>query len=483
MKGRGVLLHLSSLPTDYGIGDLGPVAFEFVDWLKIQGYNLWQILPINYCGYGNSPYNPLSSYAAFPYLISPECLYEDGLISKKDLIAAQLPRSNQVVYEAVYRAKDELFSIAVENYLKLHDIEDFIAAEADWIKPFMTFHTLSELYHSTAWFRWDEAHKHYSVDLYREMYRNYPDHMKSVAVLQAIFCSQFEALKKYIKEAGISLIGDIPLYVAYESADVWANQEIFSLDKSGERVQVAGVPPDAFSDEGQLWGNPVYRWDRMEDDNFQWFRNRLLKALSFYDYLRLDHFIGYVNYWSIPAGEVTAINGGWIEAKPERFFASLVEQCGAEKFIAEDLGVLTPEVCAYRDRYGFPGMIILQFCFDDRVPDIASFPANKIIFSGTHDNQTTRGWFETYVMERPQVLANLEQYLMQSGLITKTEELSADSVSSMIVRIAEASPCETSIIPMQDLLGLADEARMNIPGTALGNWQWRMGSSFPVHTV
>jgi 4-alpha-glucanotransferase len=288
-------------------------------------------------------------------------------------------------------------------------------------------------------------------------------------------------LKKYISEAGISLIGDIPLYVAYESADVWANQDIFSLTESGERVQVAGVPPDAFSDEGQLWGNPVYLWDEIEKDGFQWFRNRISKALSYYDYLRLDHFIGYVNYWTIPAGEVTAINGSWVKAMPDEFIASLVEQCGAEKFIAEDLGILTPEVCDYRDRYGFPGMIILQFCFDERVPDIASFPANKIIFSGTHDNQTTRGWFETYVVERPHVLSNLVQYLCQNGLIANEDELSTVSISSLFVKIAEGSPCEASIIPMQDLLGLADDARMNIPGTALGNWQWRMKGSFPIH--
>ncbi len=477
MKERGILLHISSLPSKYGIGDIGPSACEFVDWLARNGYKYWQLLPLNYCGYGNSPYNPLSSFAAFPYLISPELLYEQNLITKQELEAAELPDSNQITYEAVYRAKDVLFSSAIETYLAKNDIEEFISSEASWLKPFMAFITLVELYQNSAWYRWDASHKSYSEELYQDLYRNYTRRMKSAAALQAIFSVQYTALLTYIKNAGISLIGDIPLYVAFESADVWANQSLFSLDHIGDRIMVAGVPPDAFSEEGQLWGNPVYLWDRMAKDDYHWFKARIAKALTYYDYLRLDHFIGYVNYWEIPAAEQTAIRGRWVKARPEEFFASLVQHCGADRFIAEDLGILSHEVCHIRDSLGFPGMIILQFCFDEKVPDIAAFPADKLIYPGTHDNHTTRGWYENYVLANPDTRKHLTQYLIQNGYIDDPSELNADNIASFLIQIACTSPCITAIIPMQDVLGLDDTARTNIPGTALGNWQWRMDES------
>ena len=284
-------------------------------------------------------------------------------------------------------------------------------------------------------------------------------------------------LKSYLNSHGILLFGDIPLYVAYESADVWANPEYFSLTEHGERINVAGVPPDAFSDEGQLWGNPVYLWDKMRETNYDWFVRRIGKTIQYFDLLRLDHFIGYVNYWQIPATETTAINGAWIDGPATDLFDVLCKAFGKDVFVAEDLGILSDKVCHVRDHYGFPGMIILQFCFDDQIPQTEQFPYNKIIYTGTHDNQTTRGWFLQALQSKTETINNLTNYLLQRGQIQSPEELTEFNASLLLIACAYNSPCKTAIIPFQDILGLDDTARCNIPGTPVGNWEWRMESN------
>lgn len=471
---RGILLHFSSLATPFGIGDLGSSAYQFADYLHQHQQRYWQVLPLNYCGYGNSPYNPLSSFAAFPYLISPELLYQKGWLSKAELQAAYLPEASIVDYEAVYCNKDQLFAAAIPRYLAERDITIFIDSHSQDLKPFMAFITLMQLYNNSAWYLWNPEHKQYSDHLYLDLMQKYPQMMQYAAALQAIFWEQFGELKQYLKEKNIALIGDMPLYVAYESADVWANQQYFALDDNGNRTLVAGVPPDAFSSDGQLWGNPVYNWQKLQSDSYHWFNRRIGNALKYYDHLRLDHFIGFVNYWEIEAAEETAINGKWVQAPAEDYFDQLIQIYPKESFIAEDLGILTQQVCEIRDKYSFPGMIILQFCFDERIPDIAAFPADKIIYTGTHDNDTSLGWYENYICQHPQSREHLLAYLLQNAYIQSAEDLSAKNISHLLIRIGYDSPCRIVIVPMQDILSLDTAARMNIPGTATGNWTWKM---------
>lgn len=476
MKQRGILCHISSLPGRYGIGDLGPSAYRFADWLKEQKQSIWQMLPLSYCGYGNSPYNPISSFAKSPWLISPELLFEAALIDETELQNADIGFGHKVDFEAVYKAKEKLFEAVVPRYLSKRDIHPYIDKEASWIKPLMAFLCLAKVYGNTAWFGWDQQHREYSDDLYQELMSQYGDTMIQVAVLQEIADTQCTALKDYINDLGIKIFGDIPLYVSYESADVWANPQFFSVDNQGQRIMVAGVPPDAFSDEGQLWGNPVYNWDTLSEDGFAWFISRMGKSLEHFDLLRLDHFIGYVNYWQVPAECENAIKGSWIDAPATEFFDALFAQYPSKRFIAEDLGILTEKVCEVRDKYSLPGMIILQFCFDERVPNTLGFPPDKVIYTGTHDNQCSVGWFESYINTHPIAYRHLKEYMQVHDLLDFDSDLDAALVCKALIYSAYNSPCELAIIPIQDVLGLNDEHRMNIPGTPTGNWEFRIAS-------
>ncbi len=475
-KDCGILLHISSLPSQYGIGDLGPKAYRFADWLHQHGQKYWQLLPLSYCGYGNSPYNPLSTFSSNPYLISLDMLAEDGWVDRKDLKKCIISSGSRIDYQHVYSNKDDLFAKAVKRYIEVNDIESYIEANGTYLKPFVTFFALTGMYSNSSWYAWDSIHKRYSDDLYHTMLKTHKNEMIMAAALQSIFDDQYRSLKNYVNSLGISIIGDMPLYVSYDSADVWSNRDIFSIDNDGNRIKIAGVPPDAFSEEGQLWGNPVYNWEKLQERNFDWFLDRIGKALSQYDYLRLDHFIGYVNYWEIDAHSDNAIDGRWIKAHSRAFFDALTNRYGKEKIIAEDLGILTDEVCNTRDYYGFPGMIILQFCFDERVPNTNQFPSDKIIYSGTHDNNTTRGWYEEYIKSNPTSMENLTNYLNYMGFIKDAVSDSA-GIHLQIIEAAYSSPCKTAIIPFQDVLGLDQHARMNLPGTALGNWEWQLRDS------
>ena len=477
---KGVLLHISSLPSDFGIGGLGRNAYAFINYLKIHGCDFWQILPLNYPGYGDSPYNPLSSFAGNPYLIDPLLLYEQGMIPKQDLVAARLPNKGKVNFTQVYKVKNKLFLEAFHKHDHLHwlkELSEYLEREAYWLKPFSIFYQLKKHNKNQPWQKWKGEFKHYSEQHFDLLLHANPENILYPVFLQKLFETQLTALKKYAVEQGIQIIGDLPLYVSLDSSDVWSRQDLFELDESGNPLRVAGVPPDAFSETGQLWGNPLYRWDRMKEENYEWWKKRLERSFAFADKLRIDHFIGLVNYWAVDSKEKYAVTGRWIKGPGSDFFDSILPFFDRERFIAEDLGILTDEVNNLRDRYGFPGMIILQFCFQNGQNDILSFPENKIIYTGTHDNQTTLGWFLSNQKYKKPDNQFLEAYLHKTGLLPDSEKLNSKNVSGLLTKLAQTSPCRISIVPMQDILALDDKARMNIPGTALGNWRWRMTDS------
>lgn len=488
MKNNGLLLHISSLPTEFGIGDLGPAAYQFADYLVENCYSYWQILPLYQTGYGNSPYNPLSAFALNPYLISPDLLFEDGLVERRDLEEARLPRADQVPFDSVFRAKDGLLATAVSNYLSDIEIYEYIESNALYMKPYLAFIMLCKLYGDNDWTHFRPEHRHFSSALYEDLFRQFRRGMLEAAGVQAIASNQLYRLKDYITSQNLQLIGDMPLYLAFSSSEVWANRQLFDLDEEGYRLHAAGVPADAFSESGQLWGNPVYRWDRLRETGFQLFIDRIHDALGYLDKLRLDHFIGYVNYWSVPCppeGEgglpglpSDALSGNWEPALPEEFFVRLTKEFGSDRFIAEDLGILNEKVCHFRDHYGFPGMVVLQFCFEDSMPDIKSFPVPAYIYTGTHDNATLQEWYADLPENSP-VRENLGRFLRENailfaGLGLENPQDIANSIHQIMCVIAQNSACRNVIVPVQDLLGFDSRARMNIPGTALGNWQWRL---------
>lgn len=470
---KGILLHISSLPGDFGIGDFGPSAYEFCDYLAEGGYQYWQILPLNHPGYGNSPYNPVSAFALNPYLISPELLFQDGLITEEELDQARLPRSCQVQYESVYSQKDRLLNQAAKRYLASHNIADYIQSHAKYLKPYLCFLNLAHIYGDNSWIDWDPDHRSYSEELYELLRELYTQRMDIIAAQQAIAHDQIHRLKNYMDKLGIKLIGDIPLYLSYQSSEVWAHHELFDLQANGKRNSVAGVPPDAFSTKGQLWGNPIYRWEKMKENGFELFMDRIRYVLDYLSVLRLDHFIGYVNYWKVDAACDDATLGMWTDAEPEAFFARLLAEFPRERFIAEDLGILNPKVTGYRDQHSLPGMIILQFCFEESVPQPEYYPQNCVIYTGTHDNATCVEWWNELEPESPSRL-NLLQYLAEHPEINGGEEVNESNIARIMMQIIQKAPCKLAIFTMQDLLSLGDTARMNIPGTALGNWQWRM---------
>ncbi|MDD4310250.1 MAG: 4-alpha-glucanotransferase, partial [Candidatus Cloacimonetes bacterium] len=422
VRETGVLLHISSLSTEFGIGDFGPSAYRFARSLAQQDYNIWQILPINHCGYGNSPYNPVSAFSISPNLISPELLYQKGLIDLQTMNDAKLPGGNCVFYESVNKAKGIVLAKAAETWLQQNDVLAFIEANAYTLKPYLAFLALCKVYDDCAWYLWDEAHRSYSESLFWQLWKTNENYMKTCAASQAMLMDQVISFKAVLAENGLTLVGDMPLYLSYESADVWAHQALFDLEEQGNRLHLAGVPPDDFAAEGQLWGNPIYNWHAMQQDGFQLFIQRINHALAYLDKLRLDHFIGYVNYWQVDCDydaqgmcqtPSNAKQGQWVPALPRQFFSRLVERFGNERFIAEDLGILNNDVCEIRDSFGFPGMIVLQFCFEDSIPKVHEYPADRWLYTGTHDNSTLRGWFEALPIDSAS-RRNLNDYYRQN---------------------------------------------------------------------
>ncbi|MEY2858289.1 MAG: hypothetical protein RLZZ74_2601 [Cyanobacteriota bacterium] len=471
-RASGVLLHPTSLPSRFGIGDLGENAYQFVDFLANSDQQIWQILPIGPTGYGNSPYLSYSALAGNSLLISPEILQQQDLLTQEELQHLPDFPLDQVDFEGVIRTKIPLLRQASDRFKAQATDEEketfqrFCNRQNDWLSDYSLFMSLKEAHQGSAWNQWPADIASRQPQAMVEWAAKLADDIFFHKFVQYQFFSQWQSLKEYANEKGVQLFGDIPIYVAHDSVDVWAHREIFQLDPdTGEAALMAGVPPDYFSDTGQLWGNPVYNWQALEKTNFKWWIRRVEAILEYVDIIRIDHFRGFQAYWAVPQGETTAIKGTWLDAPGENFFLLLDKQLGKLPIVAEDLGVITPEVEALRDKFSFPGMKILQFAFDsDRGNGFLPYnytDRNCIVYTGTHDNDTTVGWFNE---RSPEAQANVVDYLGCVG---------NDGIHWAMIRLALSSVGNTAVLPFQDILGLGTDAKMNTPSQATGNWGWR----------
>jgi 4-alpha-glucanotransferase len=471
-RASGVLLHPTSLPSRFGIGDLGQNAYKFVDFLANSDQQLWQILPIGPTGFGNSPYLSYSALAGNPLLISPEILQNEGLLIAADL--SNLPEFplDRVDFDQVIATKIPLLRRGCDRFKtqastkQLAEFQRFCDRHNDWLSDYALFMSLKEVNHGRSWNQWDKNIANRQPQAVADWTSKLADAILFHKFVQYQFFYQWTNLKQYANQKGIRIFGDIPIYVAHDSVDVWAHREIFRLDeKTGEAALMAGVPPDYFSETGQLWGNPVYNWEELERTDFKWWIGRIKGMLEYVDIMRIDHFRGFEAYWAVPQGEKTAMNGTWLEAPGAKFFTLLEKQLGKLPIVAEDLGVITPEVEALRDQFNFPGMKILQFAFDsDRANGFLPFNfsnRNCIVYTGTHDNNTSVGWF----YERsPEAQAKVVDYF---GCLCE------DGIHWALIRLAMASVGNISVLPFQDILGLGTDAKMNTPAQPEGNWGWR----------
>jgi 4-alpha-glucanotransferase len=464
----GILLHPSSLPGPYGIGDLGPSAYRWLDWLAASGVRLWQILPLGPTGYGDSPYQCFSAFAGNPYLVSPDLLMEMELLNREDLTDMPAWEARRVDYGQLYQWKPALLAKAYAHFLAdpeslLPEFDAFLAENATWLDDYALFMAIKEVHGGGPWNGWPEPLRQRNPAALVEARKNLAERVSLYSFTQFLFFKQWYALKGYANEHNLQVIGDIPLFVAYDSSDVWAHPELFYLDPDGAPTVVAGVPPDYFSPTGQLWGNPLYRWDVHRAGGYAWWLDRIRAALRLVDIVRIDHFRGFAGYWEIPAGNPTAEHGRWVPGPGADLFNVIEKKLGDLPIIAEDLGVITPDVVALRDQFGFPGMKILQFAFSgpDNVFLPHFYPQNCVVYSGTHDNDTSRGWYES-VPEGEKDFAR--RYLRVDG----------SDIPWDLIRAGWGSTAVFALAPMQDLLGLGTEARMNFPSRLGGNWEWRM---------
>ncbi|HUX11627.1 MAG TPA: 4-alpha-glucanotransferase [Spirochaetia bacterium] len=474
-RASGLLLHPSSLPGRFGIGDMGPSALRWVDALADHHQRYWQILPLGPTGYGNSPYQSFSAFAGNLLLLSPELLAQDGVLSRADLEELEQP-AGAVDYERVAAAKQLMLRRAWTRFSRgggksggelSEDFLEFISAAAPWLEDFALFMAVKSAGRNRFWVEWDRALAHREVEAIHAARRELAEEIALVRFGQFIFFRQWNALKAHAHAKGIAIIGDLPIFVAADSADVWSRPELFDLDPTGRPHTVAGVPPDYFSRTGQRWGNPLYRWDVLADEGFEWWHNRIIAALESVDILRIDHFRGFAAYWEVKADSADAANGRWVTGPGARYFASLTERIGRAPLIAEDLGWITDDVDAMRLRFGFPGMRVLQFAFagatEARFLPYRYEPAT-VVYTGTHDNDTTQGWFGSADPAEKKLICS---YLDSDGT----------RIHRDLIRLAWSSVANLAIAPLQDVLGLGSEARMNIPGTTGGNWCWRATDS------
>ncbi len=472
-RSAGVLAHPTSFPGRYGIGDLGGAAYNFIDFLVKGRQSIWQILPLGPTGYGDSPYQSFSAFAGNPLLISPDKLVEDGFLSSGALEDIPPFPTDKVDYGWVIDYKNQMLKLAFEQFEqyglgpKRESFDHFCGRQADWLDDFALFMALKN-YHvekdGGVWNTWPEDIAKHKPEAIRWWLQNLAGEIRMHKFLQFLFFNQWLELKAYANDRGIKIVGDIPIFVAFDSADVWANSDLFSLNEDGSPSVVAGVPPDYFSETGQRWGNPLYRWEKMRGNNYDWWTRRLKMSFTQADIVRIDHFRGFDAYWEIPATEPTAVIGKWIKGPGQEFFEAMQRNIGELPLIAEDLGVITAEVIALRERFDFPGMKILQFAFGgERNSDFLphNFDGNCVVYSGTHDNETVRGWFANAGEdERQHVLSYLN---VGSG----------DNIAWDLTRLGYASVADTAVSTLQDLMNLDNEARMNFPGKPSGNWQWR----------
>ncbi|HKJ40878.1 MAG TPA: 4-alpha-glucanotransferase [Sunxiuqinia sp.] len=467
-RSSGILLHVSSLPGEFGIGNMGEDAFAFVDFLSESNQKLWQILPLGPTGYGNSPYQSYSAFAGSPLLISMKKLVQEGLLFDRELLNHQAFSETEVEYEEVEPVKIALLQRAFVRFQEqfIHFKEayyHFLGEHSWWLNDYALFQALKEENELMIWNEWEDEFKKRDGHVLDRIYHEHADSINFHRFVQFIFFKQWFELKEYANEKDVQLVGDLPLYVSYDSSEVWANQDIFQLDKKGAMTHVGGVPPDYFSETGQLWGCPVFDWDRLEERQFDWWVARVHFCLNMFDLIRIDHFRGLESFWSVAADEQTAINGKWVPAKGRELFQLLQSQIGDLPVIAEDLGIITPAVEQLRLDFNFPGMKVLQFGYssdetNEHLPH--NFHTDTVVYTGTHDNDTTVGWLKsTTVAERK----NLKAYF----------PISIRKMPEKMIELAWSSVATMAIMPLQDLLGLDSQSRMNIPGTTHGNWEWR----------
>jgi 4-alpha-glucanotransferase len=469
-RSSGLLLHITSLPSYGGIGDFGPAAYAFADFLAAAKQRLWQVLPLSPTGYGNSPYAALSAFAGNPLLISLEKLVEAGWIAADRIVGLPGPWGN-VRFEEVEQRKWPLLLEAAQNFLSHHDdqqwgrFQRFREENAFWLPDYVRYSVLRQRFHSGAWASWPKDLAHRESNALLHLQQESRDDLEVQQAIQFAFDEQWKALRAYCAKRDIRFIGDVAIFVSYDSADVWTHPEIFELHQDLTPIRVAGVPPDYFSETGQRWGNPIYKWDVLQSRRFDWWVDRMRRAHALYDIIRLDHFRGFEAFWAIPAEDETAIHGEWVKAPGGALFTALHDQLGPLPLIAEDLGLITREVDALREQFDLPGMRVLQFAFTGRgarnyLPH--RYVTNTVVYTGTHDNDTTLGWWQHGATEGERTAVYI--YLNPAP----------NDVVWTLMRAASTSVADVCLFPVQDVLVLGSEARMNTPARPENNWTWRM---------
>jgi 4-alpha-glucanotransferase len=470
-RGSGLLLHVTSLPSAYGVGDVGPAAVEWIDRLSEAGQSWWQALPLGPTGYGDSPYQSLSSFAGNGLLISPRWLIEQGLLQESECAPPPFPAAF-VDYRGVIAFKRGLVERAWLKFQRAGGselragFEQFCSEQAHWLEDYALFRVLKEKYNGASYVEWPADLVRRDPAALAGAKQELTSEIQQIYFAQFLLFRQGERLRQHAKSKGVRLIGDMPFFVSPDSSDVWANPELFLLDENCRPIFMAGVPPDYFSSTGQLWGNPVYNWEAMRQGGYRWCIDRYRALLAFVDVIRLDHFRGFAAAWHVPAGSTTAKSGKWVPGPGADFFNAVKKELGGLPFIAEDLGIITPDVSKLRDDFHIPGTRVLQFAFDGHADNPylpENFVSNTVVYTGTHDNPTTREWYEELsVAERK----NFWTYL-------KSPQCRTARISWELLRLAWSSVAALAIAPLQDVLNLGAEARMNVPGRAEGNWRWR----------
>lgn len=488
-RSAGILLHPSSLPTPFGIGDLGSAAYEFVKFLRQAGQTVWQVLPIGPTGYGDSPYQCLSAFAGNPLLIAPDGLISMQLLTQDEVMACFMAENLKVGqkndfkqwetaagidYEGLQSIKNQMLKIAFQHFMEgetttfktLHgEFREFCEAEKGWLDNFVIFYSLKRDNGMKAWVEWPKNYAQFHANTIRVYAAGHHRDLEFYKFIQWVLFDQWMKLKKFANQNEVQIMGDMPIFVAHDSADVWAHRDLFTVNKQGTLEFQAGVPPDYFSATGQLWGNPLFRWDKLEEQEFDWLIGRIKHLMRIMDWIRIDHFRGFEAYWQIPAKETTAINGKWVKAPGMTFFTKLQEKLGALPIMAEDLGVITPEVDALREAFNFPGMRVLQFGFGGTATNphlVHNFVPNCVAYTGTHDNNTTLGWWlENATVKEKE---HFKTYFNSEGMEVNLE----------LIKGLYRSVANLAIIPIQDVLGYDSNGRMNTPSKAEGNWQFRL---------
>jgi 4-alpha-glucanotransferase len=484
-RSAGVLLHPTSLPGQYGIGDLGHEAEQFISYLHQGGIKIWQVLPLNPTGYGDSPYQSLSVFAGNPLLISLEKLITEGLLDAQTLSPLPSFPKDRVDFSLVIPWKFGLLRRAADNFFASANasdksaFHDFVAQNQAWLDDYALFMAAKDAHHGRVWTEWDPELAARRAPALAAWSEKLSAEIAAYKFWQFLFFRQWNAIRADCASRGIRIMGDIPIYAAHDSADVWAHRDMFWLDERGNSLKVSGVPPDYFSATGQLWGNPVYRWDQMKATGYRWWIDRVRASLNMFDMVRLDHFRGFEAYWEIPAGEPTAVNGKWVKGPGADIFQALTHSLGPLPVVAENLGVITPEVEGIRKQFGYPGMAILQFAFstDPQAPTFRphNYEQQLVAYTGGHDNDTMFGWWRSGVAQSTRSQADVKkEYEDAQNYLGVTAEVLDREVNWIFIREVMKSVADTVLFPMQDVLGLGSEARMNTPGTLGGNWTWRL---------